>query len=272
VSVRIERNLVFAHTTARDLTLDLFLPAQLQASAPVVVWIFGGGFRVPGKDKQAGLASWLAEHGYAVAAIDYRMSYEALFPAQLHDCKAAVRWLRANRERYRLDERRVGAWGASSGGHLAAMLGTTAGVKELEGDLGNGEQSSQVSAVVDFYGPTDFLKMDAAARPGDAKHDPPDSPESELVGGPIQERKPEVTRANPIHYVTAGAPPFLILHGELDALVPVNQSELLHGALKEADVKATFHKIVGAGHGGREFDSALTRAMVRAFFDQHLKG
>jgi acetyl esterase/lipase len=267
---KVERNLVFAHASGRDLTLDLFLPETTASAWPVVIWIFGGGYRVPGKDQQVGVASWLALRGFAVAAIDYRMSYEAKFPAQIHDCKAAVRWLRAHAGKYRLDSERIGAWGASSGGHLAAMLGTSTYVKELEGDLGNPDQSSRVSAVVDFYGPTDFLKMDAAAPPGGAMHDPPDSPESELVGGPIQENREKATLANPISYITPQAPPFLILHGELDPLVPVNQSELLFAALKHAGTKVTFLKLAGVGHGGREFDAPTTRALVWAFFDQHL--
>jgi dipeptidyl aminopeptidase/acylaminoacyl peptidase len=128
-----------------------------------------------------------------------------------------------------------------------------------------------VQAVVDFFGPTDFLQMDAQAIPGGQKHDPAGSPESQLVGGPIQENREKVARANPITYVTADDPPFLILHGDRDPLVPVGQSELLFAALRKAGVSVTFHKIVGAGHGGPEFQSPVARAMVLAFLNQHLK-
>src|SRR5262249_2990270 len=158
---------------------------------------------------------------------------------------------RANAKMYGLDPEHIGVWGASSGGHLAALLGTTGGVKELEGKGGNAEQSSRVQAVVDFFGPTDFLQMDAPAPQGPFfEHEPPNSPESRLIGGAIQKNVEKVKRANPIQYVTKDAPPFLIAHGERDPLVPCHQSELLHEALKRVGVEVTFHKIPGAGHGG----------------------
>ncbi|MDX2149834.1 MAG: alpha/beta hydrolase [Bryobacteraceae bacterium] len=271
--VRVERNLVYAKASGRDMLLDIYRPAKPQGELPVVVWVYGGAFRAGSKDdRQTAGATWLVDHGYAVVAFNYRLSQVAKFPAQTHDCKAAVRWLRANGKRYGLDTRRIAAWGASAGGHLAAMLGTSAGVAELEGDLGNAGESSAVQAVVDFYGPTDFLQMDAQALPGGMKHDVANSPESELVGGPIQENREAVQRANPITYVSAGDAPFLILHGERDPLVPVGQSVLLFEALRKAGAPATFYKIAGAGHGGPEFQSPMVRAMVLAFLDQQLKG
>jgi acetyl esterase/lipase len=237
-----------------------------------VVWVYSGAFRGGSKDDgQTAGATWLANHGYAVAAFNYRLSQVAKFPAQIHDCKAAIRWLRAHAPEYRLDAGRIAAWGASAGGHLSAMLGTSGGVAELEGDLGNPKESSRVQAVVDFFGPTDFLQMDARALPGGQKHDPADSPESQLIGGPIQENKEKTARANPITYVSKDPPPFLILHGERDPLVPVNQSELLFEALRQAGANVTFHKIAGAGHGGPAFNTPVVRAMVLAFLDQHLK-
>jgi dipeptidyl aminopeptidase/acylaminoacyl peptidase len=127
-----------------------------------------------------------------------------------------------------------------------------------------------VQAVVDYFGPTDFLRMDAAALPDGMKHDPSDSPESQLVGGPIQERREAVAQANPITYVTKDDPPFLILHGERDPLVPVNQSELLFTALRGAGVDATLYKLSGAGHGGPEFESVMARGAVLAFLDRQL--
>jgi len=269
---RVDRDLVYARAGEKNLLLDLYQPEKSEGLLPVVVWIHGGAFRGGSKDDgQTQTASWLATQGYAVASINYRLSSEALFPAQIHDCKAAVRWLRANAAAYGLDSNRIGAFGASAGGYVSAMLGTAGGVPELEGDLGNLKESSRVQAVVDFFGPTDFLKMDAAALPGGQKHDPADSPESQLVGGPIQQNKDIVARANPITYVTRDSPPFLILHGEQDPSVPVNQSELLYDALKKAGVDVTFHKIVGAGHGGPQFNTPEVRAMVQAFFDRHLK-
>jgi acetyl esterase/lipase len=221
--------------------------------------------------QQAADASWLATHGYAVAAIDYRLGSEALFPAQIDDVKAAVRWLRTHAGHYGLDPSRFGAWGASSGGHLAALAGLTGAVAALGDDGAPAEPPSGVRAVVDFFGPTDFLQMDAHAPP-DApfSHDAPTSPESRLVGGPIREHPGRVARANPVTYVTPAAPPFLIVHGEADPLVPWHQSQILYDALRAADVPVTFYRIAGAGHGGAAFASPMIRGAVRAFFDAHL--
>jgi acetyl esterase/lipase len=256
----VDRNLAFSKPGGKEVLLDLYRPEKAEGPLPVVVWIFGGAWMTGNKEAQAGTATWLAAKGYAVAAINYRLSGEAKFPAQVEDCKAAVAWLRLNAASYGLDGGRIGAWGASSGGHLATMLG-------VWGD----SEYRRVQAVVDFFGPTDFLRMDGAALPGGMKHDTADSPESRLVGGPIQENKDKVARANPITYVTKEAAPILIVHGDRDLLVPVNQSELLFGALKQAGADATLYKIVGAGHGGAEFGTPMVRAMVLAFFDQHLK-
>lgn len=258
--MKVDRDLVFSKPGGKAMLLDLYRPEKAEGPLPVVVWIFGGAFRTGSKEGQAGTATWLATKGYAVAAINYRLSGEVKFPAQVEDCKAAVAWLRLNAAGYGLDGGRIGAWGASSGGYLATMLG-------VWGD----PEHKRVQAVVDFFGPSDFLKMDGAAPPGGMKHDPADSPESQLIGGPIQENKDKVARANPITYVTKEAAPFLIVHGDRDPLVPVNQSELLFEALKQAGANATFYKIVGAGHGGAAFSTPMVRAMVLAFLDQHLK-
>jgi acetyl esterase/lipase len=251
--------------------LDLYLPEEADAPLPVIVWIHGGAWFGGSKDNPGQVLA-LVGKGYAVASIGYRLSQHATFPAQLEDCKAAIRWLRANAPTYQLDADHIGAWGASAGGHLAALLGTTEGVRELEGKGGNAEQSSRVQAVVDFFGPTDFLQMDAHAVQGAAlKHDPPDSPESRLIGGAIQETVAKVKRANPVLYVTKNAPPFLLAHGELDPLVPCHQSELLYEALKNAEVEVTFQKVPGAGHGGRAFRADKLQAAIQEFFDKHLK-
>ncbi len=270
--VKADRNLVYASPGGKDLLLDIYRPEKPSGPLPVVLWVYGGAFRMGSKDDgQTAGALWLTQRGYAVAAFNYRLSPVAKFPAQTYDCKAAVRWLRAHASEYQLDPNRIAAWGASAGGHLSAMLGASGGVTDLEGDLGNPDQSSRVQAVVDFYGPTDFLLMDSQAIPGGMKHDPPDSPESELIGGPIQENKEKTARANPITYVNPGDPPFLILHGERDPLVPVGQSAILFDALRKAGVQVTFHRIAGAGHGGPDFNTPVVRAMVLAFLDQYLK-
>jgi acetyl esterase/lipase len=271
--VKAVKNVVYSSPGGRDLLLDLYLPEAAQRPLPVVLWVYGGAWRAGSKDDgQTRGALWLTQHGYAVAAFNYRLSEEAKFPAQIEDAKAAVRWLRRHAGEHGLDPERIAAWGASAGGHLAALLGVSAGVKELEGPGHDPEVSTRVQAVVDFFGPTDFLQMDAHALPGGMRHDPPESPESQLIGGPIRENAEKVARANPVTYVDSGDAPFLILHGERDPLVPVHQSELLFEALRKAGVAATFHKIAGAGHGGPEFQSAVARAVVLAFLDERLKG
>jgi acetyl esterase/lipase len=251
--------------------LDLYVPEKADTPLPVIVWIHGGAWMAGSKDG-GGPALPFVGKGYAVASINYRLSQHAVFPAQIEDCKAAIRWLRANAKTYNLDPERIGVWGASAGGHLVALLGTSGGVEDLEGKGGNADQSSRVQAVVDFFGPTDFLQMDAHAVPGAGlKHDPSTSPESRMIGGAIQENVEKVGRANPVQYVTKVAPPFLIVHGEQDPLVPCHQSELLYEALKRARDNVTFYKIAGAGHGGPEFNTDMMRAAVQAFFDKQLK-
>jgi acetyl esterase/lipase len=270
--VKAVRNIVYSEPGGRQLLMDLYLPEAAPRPLPVVVWVYGGAWRAGSKDdRQTQGALWLTRHGYAVAAFNYRLSQEAKFPAQIHDAKAAVRWLRRHAGEYGLDAGRIAAWGASAGAHLAALLGVSAGVKDLEGPEHGPEISTRVQAVVDFFGPTDFLQMDAHALPGGQRHNPADSPESQLIGGPIQEHPDKVARANPVTWVTREAAPFLILHGERDPLVPVHQSELLFEALRKAGVPVIFYKIAGAGHGGPEFQGPVARAMVLAFLDEHLK-
>jgi acetyl esterase/lipase len=267
---KVHRNLEYVKGGHERQRLDLYVP-MADAPVPVIVWVHGGAW-LGGSKEGGGPALPFVGKGYAVASINYRLSQHAVFPAQIEDCKAAIRWLRANARAYNLNPQRIGVWGASAGGHLVALLGTTGGVKELEGKGGNAEQSSRVQVVVDFFGPTDFLQMDAHALPGARlKHDSPTSPESRLIGGAIQKNAEKVKRANPITYVTKDAPPFLIAHGEKDPLVPCHQSELLHEALKKAGIEVTLHRIPDAGHGGKGFSTDKMQAAIGAFFDKHLK-
>jgi acetyl esterase/lipase len=243
---RAYRDLAYAANGHPRQKLDLYLPKEGQ-NLPLIINVHGGAFMV--------------------ASINYRLSGDALFPAQIEDCKAAVRWLRANAARYGLDPLRFAAWGASAGGNLVALLGTTGGVKSLQ--VGEHlEVPSRVQAVVDYFGPTDFLQMDAHRVPGGQAHDGADSPESRLVGGAIQENKDKVARANPITYVTKDAPPFLIVHGSADPLVPHHQSELLEAALKEKGVAVTFYTVQGGGHGG--FRDPKVADLTREFLAKYL--
>lgn len=220
---------------------------------PAIVWIHGGAFRAGDRHGDAELCRQIARRGFACLSIDYRLSGEAIFPAAIQDCKCAVRYLRANAARLGIAPDGIGAWGPSAGGHLAALLGTSAGVAEFEGDSGWAGYSSAVKAVCDWFGPTDFLQM--SAFPSDMDHDAADSPESEFIGGPIQMHPDRAGKANPITYVSQSTPPMFIAHGKLDRLVPFNQSELLHAALVAHQVEVIFEPLEHAGHGGAGFEA-----------------
>jgi acetyl esterase/lipase len=260
-------DIIYAQREGRALHLDLYRPAAEIRALPVIVWIHGGAW-MAGSYKTDVTALSLVPHGYAVASVQYRFSQEAIFPAQIHDCKEAVRWLRAHAAEYGLDGARIGAWGPSAGGHLVSLLGTSGGVAALEGEGDYRGVSSRVQAVCDWFGPTDFLQMSAHA--GDSDHDAPDSPESRLVGGAIQEHPERVAAANPITYVSGDEPPFLIMHGDEDMTVPHHQSVLLYEALCGAGIEATMRTLTGAGHGGKAFHTAAVMDEVIGFFSRHL--
>jgi acetyl esterase/lipase len=264
-------NLEYAAVNGKSLLLDLYLPDKADLPVPVIVFVHGGGWQAGDRHDRQALP--LVTKGYAVASIDYRLSQDAVFPAQLHDCKAAVRWLRAHAKAYGLDPAHIGAWGTSAGGHLVALLGTTGDVKELEGDEGNLEYSSRVQAVCDWFGPTDLTKMDeqsaASGVPSHMHHNAPDSPEAKLIGGPVADNKDKAAKANPIAYVSKDDPPFLIMHGDKDPLVPLAQSELLRDALEKAGVTVKLEVMKGAGHG---FGNKEIFNGVKEFFDKNLKG
>jgi acetyl esterase/lipase len=265
------RNLVYGpHNKQGRNALDLFVP-KADGPLPLIIWVHGGAWLGGSKDGGNPALPLLAK-GYAVAAINYRLSQHAVFPAQIEDCKAAVRFLRANAKKYNLDPDRFGAWGASAGGHLVALLGTSGDVKELEGDGENRGVSSRVQCVVDFFGPVDLTKMGAMAGPNSKlDHDAADSPESKLVGGPIQKNKEKAAKSNPITFATKDDAPVLMLHGDADPLVPLGQSEILLDALKKAGVPAELVVIKGGGHGGAGFATPENREKIEAFFARHLR-
>ena len=263
--VEVVRDVEFGKGGDRALKLHLVKPkSPPKEPMPVVVYIYGGGWKAGSRDAGVRPLTRLAQKGYFGASIEYRLSQEAKFPAQIEDCKAAIRFLRSKAKEYGIDPDRIGVWGPSAGGHLAALVGTSGDVKELEGAGGSQEFSSRVQAVVDWFGPTDFLKMGK----NKIEHDAPGSPESQLIGGPIQENKEKVAKANPITYVSKDDPPFLIMHGDKDDLVPLSQSELLQEALQKAGVDSTLKVMAGQGHGFRGGDA---EAPVEAFFDKFLR-
>jgi len=228
----------YAHQSPTQ-CLDIYLPDEGEGPFPVIAVIHGGAWMMGDKrDVQQLPMLEGRKRGYAVVCIGYRLSWEAIFPAQIFDCKAAIRFIRGNAERYGFDPRRIAAWGGSAGGHLSALVGTSAGVKDLEDlSMGSPDQDSSVQAVVDWFGPTeDFLKMDEelkASGSGVPDHSTPGSPESMLLGRLITE-VPELVRwVSPMTYVSANTPPFLIQHGLKDQLVPVEQSIHFVAALEK---------------------------------------
>ena len=244
---------VYAPVSASQ-KLDIFLPAG-DGPFPLVLNIHGGAFKFGSKEMlDAPLARAFLDAGIAVASVNYRLSGEAPFPAAVQDVKAAVRFLRANAARFKLDGRII-AFGQSAGGNLASLLGTSAGEPLFENPaLGNPGTSSNVQGVIDWFGPTDFLQMDAqAAAQGCPKsaqeHSAPDSPESRYLGAPVAQVPKLARQANPITYITPDDPPFLVQKGSADCMVPVGQSQLLVEALKSAGVPVEFDLIKGAGHG-----------------------
>ena len=249
------------------LYLDIIQPDPLpEERMPVVIYIHGGGWM--GGQRKGERNTFLAAHGFFTISIDYRLSNQAIYPAQIADAKAAVRWVRANAERYHLDPEHIGVWGHSSGAHLAALLGTSAHSAELEGNSAPQNFSSCVQAVVNMCGPTDLSQMGGW-------HDLPDSPDAKLLGGPVQECLDLVRLANPIAYVHPTVPPFLIFHGTHDQIVPFNQSELLYAALKEVGADVTFIPMQDEDHNltvkGEE-SFALIYQKTLDFFVKHLKG
>lgn len=265
-SVKVLRDVPYAATDNPRQQLDIYLPAKTHSEKllPVVVYIHGGGWHKGDKAGGYRKLGALVESGdYAGVSVGYRLSHEAIWPAQIHDCKAAIRWLRANAAKYQFDPDRIGVVGTSAGGHLVAMLGTSGDVSALEGSLGEHTKvSSRVSCVVDFFGPSDLLTLGGF-------HNSDKSPGADLLGGAIPEKKDAAREASPITYVSKDDPPFLMIHGTNDAVVPFQQSEVLKAALEKEHVSALLVPVTRGGHGVSG-DEATAR--MKQFFDKHFLG
>lgn len=271
--VNFESDVVYSSYDEMNVILHLITPQQGPNPEPVplVVYVPGSAWFPQNLARSVPrMIDFAEQSGYAVAIVQYRPSTVAKSPAQLVDIKASIRFLRTNADRYYIDPERVAIWGTSSGGHLASMVGVTQEIKKFDTDVYS-DQSSNVSAVVDFFGPTDFQKMDEY--PSIMQHNEPTSPESTVIGGPIQDpaNQAKVDEYNPITYVAAerDIPPFLIMHGDVDPLVPFNQSLILFEALRDAGHEASFYKLTGAGHGDRFF-TPQTYEILLDFLAQHL--
>ena len=258
----------YAHPDGIPLQLDLLIPPSPRP-VPLIIWIHGGGWNSGSRKDMPAVP--LLQDGYAVASIDYRLSDVATFPAQIHDAKAAVRFLRANAKRFGLDPDHFGVWGESAGGHLAALLGVTSGKKALEGDEGITGVSSRVQAVADWYGPVDLANIAVGRLHKSMTKQQLDDIITQLLGKSPHDDRRLAARASPITYVTRGAPPFFVMHGDEDEVVPLHQSVLLVSALREAGTEVEFRVLKGAGHSGEDFFSPQAIERVRAFFDQYLK-
>lgn len=275
--VRAVSNIVYSQTPQGDLLLDLYLPAEAaNKPLPVVVFFYGGAFEMGNKHQLALYdIHTLPLDGFAVVSIDYRLSDKAIFPAQLEDAQNALRWIHAYAGQYNLDASKIGVWGMSAGGMLAALVGVGA---ETETKEDNRELTTpRVQAVVDYYGPSDFLQGDEHAPEGvDLNWATADSWPSRYIGGAIGEHPEQVAASNPVSYVSADIsnkyPPFLIVHGDKDSIVPLHQSELLYTALQQAGVDAELYIVKGGDHArGGEFGSPELHRKSVIFLQQQLQ-
>jgi acetyl esterase/lipase len=262
-------------TSSSAQKMDIYIP-EGTGPFPVVVLIHGGAFMMGDKSGEASNAAALVANGIAAVSINYRLSGEAKFPAQIEDCKAAVRFLRANATKYNLNPDKIGSWGASAGGNLSSLLGTSSGVAELEGaSLGNSGFSSKVIASVDWFGPINFLTMDteASSLGFTLSTNSSTSPESKLMGAAVQTIPAQVAKANPATYISADDAAFFIQVGSLDRNIPYTQSLNFYNALKtvKGSSDVSYELLDGAAHGGSQFSSSTNMAKVMAFFTKYLK-
>jgi acetyl esterase/lipase len=267
--VIIERDIVYGDAGNRPLKLDIIRPRQpAESPLPVIAYIHGGGWRGGNKERETvRLLPFAASGNYFCVSIEYRLSHEASWPAQIHDCKAAIRWLKASAEKYDIDSDRLAAWGSSAGGHLVSLLGTTGDLAELEGCCGSPGYSTRVTCVVDFSGPSDLTAMLTSPKvTKDVK-----SMVTNLIGGPLDERKNEAVAGSPRTYVSAGDVPILVVQATKDPLVPFDQGELFHNALTKCGVDSTLIVIHGTDHGSSIRNPEVLKR-TSAFFDRHLRG
>ena len=271
------RDVEYTHTPQGPLLLDVFVPEPPSTTPlPVLIHIFGGGWKMGNKHQVKQMQGlYYAQQGYAVVSINYRKSDVATFPAQIHDCKAAVRWVRKNAEQYNFDPNRIGVYGTSGGGHSSALIGTSGDVEALEGELEPGEDQyiGPVQAVVDFYGPTDFPKHDSQRLPFAYKYETESSVVTGLLGGLISNNMELARQASPITYVKPGMPPLLIIHGTRDRVVAPGQSQIFHDALQKSGNESELLMLEGKRHTSiSAFTNDEITARVKGFFDQHLQG
>ena len=262
-SVKVERNLTYAQVDGAALHLDLYEPAHPAGKLPVVVWIHGGAWSSGSKEPCP--IGFMAAKNLAIVSLDYRLTQTAPFHAQLHDCKGAIRWLRAHADQYHLDADRIGIFGASAGGHLALLLATVHDRPELEGAVGgNNDRSSAVQCVCAFYPPTDLNRL--VADPTFRAN--PKADVAKLIGGAVASHVAKALAASPLTYVDKTCAPVFLLHGEADTLVPPDQSQIFFAALQQAGVESQLEIVPHQGHGITAPPAAAKK--IYAFFNRHL--
>ena len=259
-----EEGIEYTNPDNQHLQLNLARPKSGEGPFPAVICIHGGGFRAGKRDGYDGLCVKLAERGYVAATISYRLAPQFQFPAAVHDTKAAVRWMRANARKYKVDPERIGVTGGSAGGHLAQFLAVTAHVPRFEGQGGNPDQSSEVACVVNVYGPSDFTK--SYGKSVDAHEVLP-----LWFGGNLETRRDLHIQGSPLYWVTPDAAPTLCIHGTEDKYVAHEQAVWLIDKLKEATVEAELVTLEGAGHGFKGADAEKAEKALFEYFDKKLK-
>ena len=259
-----EQGIEYSSPDNQHLQVNLARPKEASGKLPAVLCIHGGGFRAGKRERWDNLCKQLAERGYVAATATYRLAPKYQFPAAVHDVKAAVRWLRANADKYHIDPERIGVVGDSAGGHLAQYLGVTGDVPSLEGDGGNPGQSSRVTCVVNYYGPSDLTK--SYGKSVDAAEVLP----LWLGGDATKEHRKHIV-ASPLYWVTPSAAPTLLLHGTEDPYVNYEQAGWIYDKLKAADVEVELLTLQGAGHGFKGEDAEKAEKAMLDFFDRHLK-
>lgn len=273
--VSVDKDIEYGKLGSRVLKLDLYRPKTEAKKLPVVLMVYGTLWTAGKKEDLANFAYLIASQGFAVAVPEYRLAGEAVFPAQIQDLKGAIRFLRAKERDYKLDSEKIGAFGISTGGQLAALLGTASDVPEFDGKTGYDNQPSSLSCVVDCSGYVDFSKMEEQlvknnlpVRNGQARHFNDTAPEVKALGGKIAGAGNIIKAMNPITYLDREDPPFLIFHGDKDPVVPIQQSEAFEAALRKAGVPVNFIRMKDHGHSppGRE---ELTTMIY--FLSQHLQ-
>ncbi len=259
-------DVVYAVVDGRELALDIYMPPGID-DPPLLVWIHGGRWLHRTKADINTLA--LVDEGFAIASVDFRLSVDAPFPAQIHDIKAAIRFLRANAAAYGYDATRIAVHGRSSGGHLTALVGVTNGVEALEGELGEHlDVSSDVQAAVSYFGASNLTTiMDQSTPFGVSLRGPA---LALLLGGPLETTTDLAKLASPVFHVDANDPPLLLLHGDQDPQMPINQAHELHGVYKAHGLPVHFEVVHGAKHGTPEFFDAERTALVADFLREHL--